>query len=215
MSHSNLNRRDFIKSATLAGVAFPLLIGCKTDTLAQKTASDLELIKKNAADNCDGWCGAKDAPDDVSWKTSLAKTADLGERMIISGTIFAVDGKTPAPNILIYLYHTDVYGIYGRAGEHRHGKHRGWMLTDAQGRYEFSSVRPASYPNSAVPQHVHMTLTGKDRREDWIDSIWFADDKFVTQVTRREISGKGGFDPVLKMEKDASGIWRGVRDIRL
>ena len=219
MSHTNLNRRDFIKSAALAGAAFPLLMSCRTDTsaqmAAQKVATDLDEIRKNAAASCDSWCGAKDAPDNVTWKTSLAKDSDEGERMLISGTIFQADGKTAAPGILIYLYHTDVHGIYGRGSEPRHGKHRGWMLTDAQGRYEFSSIRPASYPDSTIPQHVHMTLTGKDRKEDWIDSIWFADDKFVTEVTRRELSGKGGFNPVLKMEKGANGIWRGVRDIRL
>ncbi len=215
MSHSDLNRREFIKSAALAGAAFPLLMSCRGNALAQQTPSELELIKKNAAATCDGWCGAKDAPDSVTWKTSLAKTEDEGERMLISGTIFQADGKTPAPGILIYLYHTDVHGIYGRAGEPKHGRHRGWMLTGAEGRYEFSSIRPASYPDSTIPQHVHMTLTGKDRKEDWIDSIWFADDKFVTQVTRREISGKGGFDPVIKMERGANGLWLGSRDIML
>lgn len=215
MSHIIEGRRDFLKRMTVAAAVLPLLVGCRTDTLAQKTGNELDLIKKNALPDCEGWCGAKDAPGSVSWKTSLASATDEGERMLISGTIFAADDKTPAPGILIYLYHTNVHGIYGRGGEHRHGRHRGWMLTDAAGRYEFSSIRPASYPDSTIPQHVHMTLTGKDRKEDWIDSIWFADDKFVTAATRRELSGKGGFNPVIKMEKDASGIWRGVRDIRL
>ena len=62
--------------------------------------------------------------------------------MIISGTVFQTDGKTPAPNTLIYLYHTDMYGIYGRGSEHKHGRFRGWMLTDAKGKYEFRSIRP-------------------------------------------------------------------------
>ena len=63
MSHSDLNRREFIKSAVLVGTAFPLLMGCRTDTAAQmsaqKAATDLELIKKNAATTCDSWCGAQ------------------------------------------------------------------------------------------------------------------------------------------------------------
>ena len=88
-------------------------------------------------------------------------------------------------------------------------------LTGADGRYEFSSIRPASYPDSTIPQHVHMTLTSKIRREDSVDSIMFADDKFVTAETRRELTGRGGFDPILKMEKGANGIWRGVRDIMI
>ncbi|HEV7646249.1 MAG TPA: hypothetical protein VGO50_20105 [Pyrinomonadaceae bacterium] len=217
MNHSDLNRREFIKSVALAGAAFPLLVSCRGNALAQQTsqnATDLELIKKNARVG-ENWTGAIDAPGTVTWKTSLAKDTDEGERMLISGTVFAADGKTPAPGILIYLYHTDVYGIYGRAGEPRHGKHRGWMLTGADGRYEFSSIRPASYPDSTIPQHVHMTLTGKIRREDSVDSILFADDKFVNAETRRELTGRGGFDPILKMEKGSNGIWRGVRDIMI
>lgn len=215
MSNAELNRRDFLRSAVLAGAALPLLMSCRTESHAQKVASGLDAIRKNAVTSCDNWCGAAGAPDSVTWKTALAKDGDEGERMIISGTVFAADGKTPAPNTLIYLYHTDVHGIYGRDSEHQHGRFRGWLLTDAQGKYEFSSIRPASYPNSTIPQHVHMTVTTKDRKEDWIDETWFADDKFVTAQARRSLTGKGGFNPVLAMEKGANGIWRGVRDIKL
>jgi protocatechuate 3,4-dioxygenase beta subunit len=217
MSNSDLNRRDFIKSAALIGATFPFLMGCRGNALAQQTpqnAADLELIKKNARTG-ENWTGAIDAPETVSWKASLAKDSDEGERMVISGTVFQADGKTPAPAVLIYLYHTNVRGVYGRGNEPLHGKHRGWMLTGADGRYEFSSIRPASYPDSTIPQHVHMTLTGKIRREDSVDSILFADDKFVTAETRRELTGRGGFDPILKMEKGANGIWLGSRDIMI
>ena len=128
-------------------------------------------------------------------------------------TIIKADGTTAAANTLIYLYHTDVYGIYGRAGEHRHGRYRGWMLTDDRGRYEFESILPASYPNSTIAKHIHMTLTTLDHKEESVDSILFDGDKFLTSRDR-EI-GRGGFDPVLKMVKGTDGILRGVRDIRL
>lgn len=215
MSNADINRRDFLRSAVLAGAALPLLMSCRTESHAQKVASGLDAIRKNAVTSCDNWCGAKDVPDTVSSKIALAKDSDEGERMIITGTVFAGDGKTPAPNTLIYLYHTDVHGVYGRGDEPRHGRFRGWLLTDTQGKYEFSSIRPASYPNSTIPQHIHMTVTTKDRKEDWIDETWFADDKFVTEQARRNLSGKGGPMSVLAMEKGANGVWRGIRDIRL
>ena len=50
------------------------------------------------------------------------------------------DGKRGAPNVLIYLYHTDIEGYYGRNGEHKHGRYRGWLLTDADGRYEVAQL---------------------------------------------------------------------------
>lgn len=209
-------RRKFLQKASIAAFAFPLLLSCKNDTLAQKSSEDvLSLIKKNAKPAGAEGMGAIDAPDVVSWKTALAKKTDEGEPMIISGTIFQSDGKTPVPNVLIYLYHTDVYGIYGRSGEHKHGKHRGWMLTDERGRYEFRSIRPASYPSSTISAHVHMTLTGKDFKEDWIDSILFEGDKFITERERNQSGKRGGFNPILKLEKGTDGIFRATRDIQL
>jgi protocatechuate 3,4-dioxygenase beta subunit len=210
------NRREFLQKASIAAFAFPLLLNCKNNTLAQKSGEDiLSLIRKNAKPAGTEGMGAIDAPDKVSWKTALAKETDEGEPMIISGTIFQADGKTPAPNILIYLYHTDMYGIYGRRGEHKHGKFRGWLLTDEKGRYEFRSIKPASYPNSTISAHVHMTLTGKDFREDWIDSILFDGDRFITAQERNQAGRRGGFNPILKLEKGANGILRGTRDIQL
>lgn len=210
------NRREFLKRASLAAAAFPFLINCQSDTLAQKSdESVLSLIKKNARPAGTEGMGAIDAPATVAWKTALAKTTDEDEPMIISGTVFQADGKRAAPNVLIYLYHTDVYGVYGRSGEHKHGRFRGWMLTDAKGRYEFRSIRPASYPNSTISAHVHMTITGKNFREDWIDSILFEGDRFLTAQERSQAGRRGGFNPIVRLEKGSDGIFRARRDIQL
>lgn len=217
MNEQTENRRSFLKRASLAAVAFPLLINCKSDTLAQKAVSDLSLIKKNAnISPAVNWCGAIDAPDGVSWKSVLSKKSEKDEPMIISGTIYQADGKTPAPNVLVYFYHTDAEGYYGRGGgEARHGHFRGWMLTDARGKYEFSSIKPAAYPNRTFAAHVHMTITTGKLKEDSIDSILFEGDKFITSEERNTVGKKGGFNPILKLEKSAEGVLRGARDIRL
>jgi protocatechuate 3,4-dioxygenase beta subunit len=115
--------------------------------------------------------------------------------------------------VLIYFYHTDIYGVYGRSGEHRHGKYRGWLLTGKDGRYEFETIMPASYPNSTQSAHIHMTLTGTDFREDWIDSILFEGDRFLT--ARERVPQRGGFNHVLTMKKGPDGFLRGERHIRL
>jgi len=212
------NRRDFLKRASMAAIAFPFLISCKTATRAQKTENELSLIKKNANTSPEvNWCGAIDAPDDVSWKTALSKKSDKDEAMIISGTVFQSDGKTLAPNVLIYFYHTDSEGYYGRRrnGEALHGHFRGWMLTDAKGRYEFSTIKPAPYPNRTEAAHIHMTLTSKNLKEDSIDAILFEGDKFITTQERNSAGKKGGFNPILKLEKDADAVLRGVRNIQL
>ena len=207
-------RRDFLRHAGIA-LALPLAFGCRSDSSAQVSNNSLlDRIKANAnSSDRDEYWGARSAPADVSWRTRLSTQSDTGERILINGTVYKPDGKTAAANTLIYLYHTDIYGIYGRSGEHRHGRYRGWMLTDAKGRYEFESILPASYPNSTIAKHIHMTVTTLDKREESADSILFDGDRFLT-ARDREIN-RGGFDPVLKMTKGTDGVLRGVRDIRL
>ena len=86
------------------------------------------------------------------------------------------------------------------------------MLTDERGRYELQTIMPASYPNSTIAKHIHMTVTTKDLKEDWVDSILFEGDKFLTE--RDRTIHRGGFNSVLKLTQD-NGLLRGVRDIRL
>ncbi len=204
------NRREFLQRATILTASIPFLANCAT---AQKSLSELDLIKANAVLHNGEWNGAKDAPSDVSWKTVLSKNSDKGEQMIISGTVYEADGKTTAPNVLIYLYHTDIYGYYGRNGEHKHGRYRGWMLTDAKGRYQFQTIKPAPYPENRFAAHIHTTVTTKTLKEDWIDNYLFEGDKLITAREREMAGKKGGFNPILKLEKGKDGIWHGVRDI--
>ena len=215
MNEHTEDRRDFLKNASVAAIAFPFLISCKTGTLAQKTENELSLIKKNAMPPGTEARGAIDVPDNVSWKTALSKKSDRDEPMIISGTIFQPDGRTPAPNILIYFYHTDSDGYYGRGSEVRDGHFRGWMLTGANGKYEFSSIKPAPYPNRTEAAHVHMTLTGKNFKEDSINAILFEGDKFIKPEERNSVGKWGEHNPILKLEKGADGILRGTRDFKL
>ncbi len=213
MKHKE-NRRDFLKKISTAAFAFPFLANC---TSAQEKAnlSDIELIKKNAKqENCN-WCGAKDAPENVSWRANFAKQNEEGEPLIVSGTVYMPDGKTPVPNILIYAYHTDIKGIYGRNGEPLHGRFRGWMLTDKKGRYEIRTIKPAPYPNGQAPAHIHYTLTGKTFKEDWIDMVMFEGDRLITDGIRSGLKGKGGFQPIIKLKNKSDGFLHGVRDIQL
>ncbi len=214
MERATNTRRDFLKFASLA-LAFPLVISCHSDSSAQVSDGKLldDLRAKAINDPSCSWCGARDVPSNVTSRTRLSSATDTGDPILIRGMVYRADGKTPAPGTLIYLYHTDIHGIYGRGGEHRHGRYRGWMLTDQHGRYEFESIMPASYPNSTISKHIHMTITTRDQREDSIDSILFDGDKFLRPEERK--IERGGYDPVLKMTKNSAGVLAGVRDIRL
>jgi protocatechuate 3,4-dioxygenase, beta subunit len=216
MNSMNETRRDFIRNALITTAALPLL-ACKGQAFAEQSNGDLlDLIKKNARPHGAEGMGAIDAPANVSWTTTLSTEKDKGEPMEISGTVYQPDGKTIAPNTLIYLYHTDFEGYYGRgSNEHKHGRYRGWMLTDKKGRYSLKSIKAAPYPENRFVAHIHMSVTGLKQKEDWIDSILFEGDRLISSREREMAGSKGGFQPIVTLSKGTDGILRGARDIRL
>lgn len=211
------DRRDFLKQAAMAAVSLPVLIGCETRSFAVDPASNiLDKIRKNAQPRGAEGMGAIDFPLNVGAKTVLSTEKDKGEPIMIWGKVFQKDGKTIAPNTLIYLYHTDFEGYYGRKpDEHKHGRYRGWMLTDAEGRYSFMTIKPAPYPENRFAAHIHMTVTTGSSREDWIDSILFEGDRLISSGERANAGKKGGFNPILSFTKGEGGLLQARRDIQL
>ncbi|WP_337042852.1 dioxygenase family protein [Emticicia sp. 17c] len=157
-------------------------------------------------------------PEKLFWATQISDGNEAGEPMEISGVIYKNDGKTPAANVILYVYHTDYEGKYSRGtGEdcaRRHGKLRGWMKTDEQGRYKFSSIRPASYPASNIPAHIHPVVKEPNKKEYYLDEYRFSDDKFLTKAEMAKDENRGG-SGVIKLTKNEKGVWVGKRDIIL
>src|SRR5690349_5620246 len=122
-------------------------------------------------------------PQDLSWQTTIAGPDEPGEPLIMKGIIYKKDGKTPAPDVILYVYHTDNKGLYSPAPKQtlakRHGHLRGWVKSDANGRYEFKTIRPASYPNSTNPQHIHPLIKEPGLTLYWIDEFLFDDDPLL------------------------------------
>ncbi len=217
MTNLTENRRDFLKNASMAALAIPFLIGCKGDTSAQAGGSDiLKRIRENTRPLGAEGMGAIDFPLNVGARTVISNEADKGQPIEIRGTVYKADGKTPAPNTLIYLYHTDFEGYYGRSSnEHTHGRYRAWMLTGKDGSYAFNTIRPSPYPVNRFAAHIHMTVTTETAREDWIDSILFEGDKLISTQERQSAGKRGGFNPILTLTKGEAGLLYGTRDIRL
>ena len=82
---------------------------------------------------------------------TLPGYTETSPKLKISGTVYKADGKTPAPHTILYLYHTNRKGIYQPSEsptgwEKRHGKHRGWLHTDAEGSIPFIRFGPLLIP---------------------------------------------------------------------
>jgi len=210
------DRRDFLKDALLSAAAIPFFMSCKGETFAQeRNGNVIEAIRKNARPVGTEGMGAIDMPEKVGPKANIADESHSGQLIKISGTVYGPDGKTPAPNTLIYFYHTDINGLYGRGDEHKHGRYRGWMLTNANGSYAFVTIKPAQYPERRFAAHIHMTVTTPTAREDWIDSILFEGDSLISTREREEAGDRGGFNPILALKKGDGGLLYATRDIQL
>lgn len=157
-------------------------------------------------------------PDAISSSATVAPAGEPGEPLFIEGTIYLADGKTPAPGIILYFYHTGADGRYtpskGQTNARRHGHLRGWVKSDANGRYSFTTIRPGSYPNSRNPQHIHPIIVESRNYYYWIDEYLFADDPLLSDQEKRNQSGRGG-SGIVTLVRDSKGGWKGKRDIIL
>jgi protocatechuate 3,4-dioxygenase beta subunit len=152
-------------------------------------------------------------PKELSAQARIAPPDEPGEPLRIEGQVVTQEGA-PAPGVIVYAYHTDKNGVYPQAAT-RHGRLRGWARTDANGRYVFETIRPASYPDSQVPQHVHMHVIEPSRATYYIDSIVFADDPLLDAEAREQSETARGGNGLVHPERDGEGVWRVRRDIHL
>jgi protocatechuate 3,4-dioxygenase beta subunit len=152
-------------------------------------------------------------PAELHRDARIASAGEPGEALTIQGVVTDADGA-PAAGVVVYAYQTNAKGIYPRAAN-AHGSLRGWARTDTEGRYRFDTIRPAAYPNSTIPQHVHMHVIEPGRGTYYIDDVLFDDDPLLTPQRRRQmLHGRGG-NGVSQPVKDAAGVWQLRRDIRL
>jgi protocatechuate 3,4-dioxygenase beta subunit len=137
-------------------------------------------------------------PETLGSRSRIAQVNEPGQPMKIEGAVVDRRGRTVS-GVIVYAYHTNAQGVYptddrfrGQAA-FRHGLLRGWAQTDGQGRYSFETIRPAGYPNTDLPEHVHMHVIEVGRCTYYIDDIMFEDDPRLTPIIlMRLVLGRGG-----------------------
>lgn len=178
--------------------------------------------KQKVGGDCEGCEAIFESPvalEKLSWIDTLPDFHEPGPKMVISGVVYKADGKTPAKDVVLYVYHTDQQGNYSRKGNEkgwglRHGYIRGWMKTNERGEYKFYTLRPASYPGTKAPQHIHPVIKEPGLNEYWIDEFLFDDDPFLTAHERSQQPLRGGSGGIVKLQQK-NGLLVGERNIVL
>lgn len=201
MSKRNvIDRRAFLYRASSTALTLPLIGLGIVELSGCASATSVTALTNTAG----------------TWRATLCSEKEPGEPLIVSGTIYKADGRTPVEGVTLSVYQTDAKGVYTTSGgDNRNTRLHGSMRSNGEGKYEFRTIKPGSYPGSRNPAHIHAYVSGPDYPEDWIDEYHFDDDPFISDENKGKAAALGSFSPILKLTRDKDGILRGVRDIKL
>lgn len=172
-----------------------------------------------AADSCDT-DRLLDIPASAPASVRLSPAGERGTPLLLRGRVLDGEGRG-VPGVLLYLYHANADGRYpkrpGLCGAARiQGYLRGYVQTDAAGRYEVRTIRPGAYPVRDTPEHLHVTVfTRRPHRTEhaaYIDDVMFDDDPILDARwrARQELRGGSGIVTPRRGQGDTIVV---VRDI--
>jgi protocatechuate 3,4-dioxygenase beta subunit len=109
-----------------------------------------------------------------------------GERIIVTGRLVEEDGR-PVRNALVEIWQTNAAGRYRHEGDEHPApldpnfSGAGRTLTEADGRYEFVTVKPGAYPwknhpNAWRPAHIHFSVFGRAFSSRLVTQMYFPGD---------------------------------------
>ncbi len=135
---------------------------------------------------------------------SLSSRDEPGQRLIISGVVRDQAG-VPVPNAFVRAFQADVRGIYTAARDER-PRLCGVARTDSAGRYRFVTIKPASYPNTREPAHVHFEIwaVAVDLQRARLE---FEGDPYVKRSASSRTS------TIRSLQRDGEGTLRCERDL--
>ena len=131
------------------------------------------------------------------FRSRLADPNEPGDRLVLTGTVFSADCRTPLPGALIELWQANQAGVYdtskpGNFTERVEFRLRGMMLTDQQGNYELETIMPGRYPvppnlpglekyaGLTRPAHIHFRVS-ESLHVPLTTQLYFKDDPYIAK----------------------------------
>lgn len=156
----------------------------------------------------------------------LAGPDEPGDRLVLSGTVFSSDCRTPLPGALIEVWQTNHAGVYdtnkpGNFTEATTFHLRGILYTNEKGQYEIETIVPGRYPippnlpglekyaGLTRPAHIHVRVM-ESLHVPVTTQIYFKGDPFIAK------DPWAGHKPSLAINLKQEGkLRRGVFDVIL
>jgi protocatechuate 3,4-dioxygenase beta subunit len=179
------------------------------------SSSMISTSVQRAAELADGAHAEDPGPPPASVAAVAMCTADEpGERLEFYGRVLDENGR-PLRAASVIAYGTDATGLYvPRDAERTMGRNprlRGVAVTDAEGWYRFTTIKPAPYPDISEPSHVHMHVDAAVHRHMY-RTVWFEGDALITDAKRASLDAETVIIPLTRRE-DGVLVFR--HDIRL
>jgi len=110
----------------------------------------------------------------------------LGERIILSGRVLDTEGK-PLRDTLVEIWQANAAGRYAHRTDRwpapldPNFSGAGRCVTDEEGRYRFTTIKPGAYPwgnaeNAWRPAHIHFSLLGRAFVQRLVTQMYFRGD---------------------------------------
>lgn len=130
----------------------------------------------------------------------------LGERIVVSGRVLDEDGR-PVPDTLVEIWQANAAGRYVHVVDQHPAPldpnftGAGRVVTDTEGRYRFTTIKPGAYPwrnhpNAWRPAHIHLSLFGPSFLSRLVTQMYFPGDPLLS------------YDPMWNSIPDEGARWR-------
>jgi protocatechuate 3,4-dioxygenase beta subunit len=126
----------------------------------------------------------------------------IGERIIVSGHLLDTEGR-PLRATLVEVWQANAAGRYRHHGDRwpapldPNFTGAGRCVTDDDGRYRFTTIKPGPYPwgnhhNAWRPAHIHFSLMGRAFAQRLVTQMYFPGDPLFP------------YDPIFNSVRDAA-----------